>query len=1041
METHLPSVPVPLYPPRPASPGGPRSSEGHPVDRHVGSLSGFSALLAALVAVVMACGDDPMTPATPDPPVPTKVAISPASAAFRSIGDTARMIVTVSDQYGQAMGDVGVVWNSSDTAVAAVTEGLVTAVGNGSATLTATAGSATASAEVAVEQSVAEVAVAPATHTLVAFGDTARFVAEARDGNGHAVTGAEFVWSVNDESIVTVDTGGLVTAAANGSAQVTATSGSQTASAEVTVEQQVAEVSVTPPPRSLEAFGDTVSLSAGAVDANGHEVAEAAFTWMSDDPLVAVVDRAGLVTAVGNGTAEIAAAVGAVSGTVALTVAQQPGTVVVSPMADTLEAFGDTVRLLAEAMDANGHAVGGTAFTWTSGDTLVAVVDGTGLVTAMGNGVTTVAAEAGEAMGASMVTVMQSTDSVIVTPAADSIAPGEALHLSAEAVDANGNAVVGATFSWSSSHESVATVDASGLVRGASEGTATISAEAGSASGTAQITVSDPDRAALVALYEATDGPNWVNSENWLTDAPLRDWHGVTTSGGRVSYLDLSRNGLTGSIPAQLGTLTHLVYLSLGDNALSGPIPGELGNTSLQIITLYRNNLSGPIPPQLGRLSDLSWLFLFENALSGPIPPELGNNTSLKLLYVGGNELSGSIPSELGQLENLRELDVSDNELSGSIPPELGQLENLKELNVAVNLGLRGEIPPDVLALDLDLFESYTTGLCVPRTGDFESYISRDGWIGYACGETEPGFQIQLVFHPETPGYMREAMRSEAEYWMEILRDTEAPDLFGQDPYFRRDWAPTLPPIVDDIVVVIDVDEGPSRAGISGLLDLLRHRIPYRGRVTLSTGYGGPPQQLELTARHELGHVLGIGTLWHIRRHIRDPSTEEEVRDTYVVLPLAEGAFDAAGGTSYTGPKIPLHQHGDGGLNGHWRTEVFGSELMSWGWGDYVPTSAVTLQALADLGYTVDLGLADPYTLLGAAADAAIAPAAPPPFELGWEAPPSVVVCRPRSRLVKEPNGLLSDSRHSGLGSNALRVDAVDIRSTPRADCEDLMRR
>ena len=979
-----------------------------------------------------------MTPATPDPPVPATVAISPAYATFRSIGDTVRMIATASDQYGQAMSNVAVVWNSSDTAVAAVAEGLVTAVGNGSATVTATAESASASAEVAVEQSVAEVAVAPATHTLVAFGDTARFVAEARDGNGHVVADAEFVWSSDDESVVAVDTEGLATAVANGGAQIAATSGSQTASAEVTVEQAVAEVSVTPPPRSLEALGDTVSLSAGAVDANGHEVAEAAFTWMSDDPLVAVVDRAGLVTAVGNGTAKIAAAVGAVSGTVAVTVAQQPGTVVVSPVADTLEAFGDTVRLLAEAMDANGHAVGATAFTWTSGDTLVAVVDGTGLVTAMGNGVTTVAAEAGEAMGASMVTVMQSTDSVIVTPAADSIAPGEALHLSAEAVDANGNAVVGATFSWSSSHESVATVDASGLVRGASEGTATISAEAGSASGTAQITVSDPDRAALVALYEATDGPNWVNSENWLTDAPLRDWHGVTKSGGRVSYLDLDQNGLTGSIPAQLGTLTHLVGLNLGDNALSGPIPGELGNTSLHIITLYRNNLSGPIPPQLGRLSDLSSLSLFENALSGPIPPELGN-TSLKRLYVGGNELSGSIPPELGQLENLTGLGVSDNELSGSIPPELGQLENLKDLNVAVNLGLRGEIPPEVLALDLDWFESYATGLCVPRTGDFESYISREGWIGYACGETEPGFQIQLLFHPDVPDHIREAMNSAAEYWMDILRETEAPDLFGERLCERPDWKPSVP-VIDDVVVRVAMGEK-TAAGICGNFGILHHRITYDGGVKFrryETSHEDPERD-ELVARHELGHVLGIGTLWHARRHVRDRSTEEEVRDTYVVLPLAERAFDAAGGTSYTGPKVPLHQYGSGSRNSHWRREVFGVELMAPSAG--APTSAVTLQALADLGYTVDLSLADPYTLPGAAAAAAIGEGAPPPFELGWEALPSVVVCRSRVRRFNEPEGLLSDSRRSGLGSGALRVDSVDTRANPGPDCEDLMRR
>ena len=58
-----------------------------------------------------------------------------------------------------------------------------------------------------------------------------------------------------------------------------------------------------------------------------------------------------------------------------------------------------------------------------------------------------------------------------------------------------------------------------GLVRGAGEGTATITATAGDVSGTSEITVVNPDRAALVALYNATDGRNWVDNTNWLTDA------------------------------------------------------------------------------------------------------------------------------------------------------------------------------------------------------------------------------------------------------------------------------------------------------------------------------------------------------------------------------------------------------------------------------------------------------------------------------------------------------------------------------------------
>ena len=82
------------------------------------------------------------------------------------------------------------------------------------------------------------------------------------------------------------------------------------------------------------------------------------------------------------------------------------------------------------------------------------------------------------------------------------------------------------------------------------------------------------DRDALVALYEAMDGDSWINDENWLSDASLGSWYGVTTDySGRVIELDLSHNGLSGTIPPELGDLTNLKELSLASNELRGAIP------------------------------------------------------------------------------------------------------------------------------------------------------------------------------------------------------------------------------------------------------------------------------------------------------------------------------------------------------------------------------------------------------------------------------------------------------------------------------------
>ena len=87
------------------------------------------------------------------------------------------------------------------------------------------------------------------------------------------------------------------------------------------------------------------------------------------------------------------------------------------------------------------------------------------------------------------------------------------------------------------------------------------------------------DKAALVALYEATDGDNWTNNTHWLSDRPLGEWFGVTTDAdGRVTWLALGGNQLSGSIPPELGNLANLTWLNLPRNQLSGSIPPELGN-------------------------------------------------------------------------------------------------------------------------------------------------------------------------------------------------------------------------------------------------------------------------------------------------------------------------------------------------------------------------------------------------------------------------------------------------------------------------------
>ena len=205
------------------------------------------------------------------------------------------------------------------------------------------------------------------------------------------------------------------------------------------------------------------------------------------------------------------------------------------------------------------------------------------------------------------------------------------------------------------------------------------------------------EREALVALYHATNGPGWKDSENWLSNAPLDKWRGVRTDcDGTVLVLDLSENGLSGPIPPELANLSKLRTLFLFDNRLTGEIPSELGNLSnLNWLHLSENRLTGEIPSELGRLAYLSKLRLRDNRLTGEIPSELGNLSNLDSLDLSNNELTGEMPSELGNLSNLEYLSLGYNQLAGELPSELGGLNYLGSLHLSYNQ-LTGEIPSEL---------------------------------------------------------------------------------------------------------------------------------------------------------------------------------------------------------------------------------------------------------------------------------------------------------------------------------------------------------
>ena len=231
------------------------------------------------------------------------------------------------------------------------------------------------------------------------------------------------------------------------------------------------------------------------------------------------------------------------------------------------------------------------------------------------------------------------------------------------------------------------------------------------------------ERTALMALYNATNGTHWHRDRNWTTAGSIRDWQGVSTnSAGFVTELTLVDNNLSGTLPPELGNLTHLRQLDLEENQLTGPIPPELADLpQLRRLVFGDNQLTGSIPPGLGSLSQLTMLDLGNNSLSGTIPSELGSLPRLDSLLLHRNELTGPIPAELGNLATLRRLLLALNQLTGPVPPALGNLANLTYMSLSRN-ELTGTIPVELAKLSsirvLSVSRNNLTGTVPPELGN-----------------------------------------------------------------------------------------------------------------------------------------------------------------------------------------------------------------------------------------------------------------------------------------------------------------------------------
>ena len=463
-----------------------------------------------------------------DPPE-VEVAVSSVSlsqaTAEMLVGETIILSATVLPADAT---DKAVTWASSKTSVATVSNsGNVTAVSDGETTITASAGGKSATCKVTVSKRPVDVTSVTLDRTSVnmEIGQTTMLVATVYPSDA---TDKTVSWTSSDASVASVNEYGMVTAVSEGSAVISASAGKESANCLVTVSKKIIPVtSVTLDRTSVTLeIGQSTTLVAYV---QPDDATDKTVSWTNSDDTVISLDANGRITALKEGTATVAAIAGDKSASCAVTVSKSvvPVTSVTLDRSTLSLEKGQSVKLVATVSpsDATDKDV-----TWNSSDFSVANVDQEGNVLAMKSGSATITTKAGEKTATCRVTVVTPVAGISLDRSSLSLEVGQSETLVATVLpdDATEQSV-----SWTSSDNTVATVDSSGKVTALKKGSTTITASAGGKYATCSVTVKNapfgisPDGVLLPgaggsfevkvtcsSTYHIDSKPDWVTEKS-----------------------------------------------------------------------------------------------------------------------------------------------------------------------------------------------------------------------------------------------------------------------------------------------------------------------------------------------------------------------------------------------------------------------------------------------------------------------------------------------------------------------------------------------
>ena len=209
--------------------------------------------------------------------------------------------------------------------------------------------------------------------------------------------------------------------------------------------------------------------------------------------------------------------------------------------------------------------------------------------------------------------------------------------------------------------------------------------------------------------------------------------------------------------------------------------------------------------------------------------------------------------------------------------------------------------------------------------------------------------------------------------WAQVIIG-DVPDLLINQPAGTICGAtyPAINETIDDVLIFVTLDSIDGPGNILGAAGPCAYRVGTKFSLVGAMRFDTADVALmeannifNAVILHEMGHVLGIGTLWTVSPSLLVGSVASGGTDPYFSGANAITRFNSSGGAVYPGIPVPVENSGGAGtVDAHWRESVMGKELMT----GYVsitsnPLSSITVGSLADMGYTVIYSYADPYTV------------------------------------------------------------------------------